>query len=285
MFISPPRCAHVAILSITDVFLAPFNVFNCLPILQLCRLRIAKFLYSAVSSPHGKKIGHVRKSCTTPFCRHHRQYGHATEGCGAEKAQRNRKSYASAVAPSSQVDCGVSELLAQEIDGTDEIGEATPPVLHNAGAVSNSVRQSETAAPTPQASGSETPQQPGAAKPPVNESRQTVTAEPRPPGAAEDEPTELAEPWLQVPAKPRAPQPKPRRATKQSPPKVTIDVPLYFDVDIPVTYNDSSTDLSAQTENDEESPSPDFKEIKGRRMKRKRKKGVVSSLMKKHAVH
>ena len=232
-----------------------------------------------------KKIGHVRKSCTTPFCRHHRQYGHATEGCGAEKAQRNRKSYASAVAPSSQVDYGVSELLAQEIDGTDETGEATPPVLHNAGAVSNSVRQSETAAPTPQASGSETPQQPGAAKPPVNESRQTVTAEPRPPAAAEDEPTELAEPWLQVPAKPRAPQPKPRRATKQSPPKVTIDVPLYFDVDIPVTYNDSSTDLSAQTENDEESPSPDFKEIKGRRMKRKRKKGVVSSLMKRHAVH
>ena len=69
------------------------------------------------------------------------------------------------------------------------------------------------------------------------------------------------------------------------PPKVTIDVPLYFDVDIPVTYNDSSTDLSVQTENDEESPSPDFKEIKGRRMKRKRKRGVVSSLMKKHAAH
>ena len=225
-----------------------------------------------------KKIGHVRKSSTTPFCRHHRQYGHATEGCSAEKAQRNRKSYASAVAPSSQVDYEVTELLAQKIDGTDETGEARRGRQCYTGGL---VQQSETAAPTTQASGSETPQQPGAAKPPVNESRQTVTAEPRPPAATEDEPTESAEPWLQVPAKPRAPQPKPRRATKQSPPKVTIDVPLYFDVDIPVTYNDSSTDLSAQTENDEESPSPDFKEIKGRRMKRKRKGGVVSSLMKK----
>ena len=171
-----------------------------------------------------KQIGHVRKSCTTPYCRHHRQYGHATEGCSAEKAQRNRKSYASAVASSSQVDFEETELLAQEIDGTDETGEARPPVLRNAGAVSNSVRHSKTAAPTqqapgltPQASGSETPQQPGAAKPPVNENRQTVTAEPRP--AAEAEPTKSAEPRPQVPAKPRAPQPKPRRATKQTPQK------------------------------------------------------------------
>ena len=50
---------------------------------------------------------------------------------------------------------------------------------------------------------------------------------------------------------------------------MTIDVLLSCDVDMPVTYNDNSTDLSTQTDNDEECPSPDFKEVKGRRMKRK----------------
>ena len=42
-----------------------------------------------------KVVGHVRKNCNTPYCRHHRQYGHATEGCRAVKAiKKSRKSYA-----------------------------------------------------------------------------------------------------------------------------------------------------------------------------------------------
>ena len=54
-------------------------------------------------------------------------------------------------------------------------------MLHNADAVNNSVRQSETAAPTLQVPVlTETPQRSGAAKPPVNGNQQTVTSEPRP---------------------------------------------------------------------------------------------------------
>ena len=29
---------------------------------------------------------HFRPNCTTPFCRHHSEYGHATEGCAAARS-------------------------------------------------------------------------------------------------------------------------------------------------------------------------------------------------------
>ena len=33
-----------------------------------------------------KGVGHYRRDCTTPYCRHHDAYGHDTEGCSAAKS-------------------------------------------------------------------------------------------------------------------------------------------------------------------------------------------------------
>ena len=41
-----------------------------------------------------KGIGHVRKNCKTPYCRHHQAYGHTSESCSADKAKQ--ASYANA---------------------------------------------------------------------------------------------------------------------------------------------------------------------------------------------
>ena len=33
-----------------------------------------------------KHVGHYRRNCTTPYCRHHDVYGHDSEGCSAAKS-------------------------------------------------------------------------------------------------------------------------------------------------------------------------------------------------------
>ena len=33
-----------------------------------------------------KGVGHYRRDCTTPYCRHHDAYGHDSEGCSAAKS-------------------------------------------------------------------------------------------------------------------------------------------------------------------------------------------------------
>ena len=80
-----------------------------------------------------KRVAHVRRNCDTPFCRHRGEYGHATEGCSAEKVNKTKRSYASVAAVSNVSHIDMEGPEGDEIDLTE---------LRN-----NSVCQSESAAP------------------------------------------------------------------------------------------------------------------------------------------
>ena len=80
-----------------------------------------------------KKVGHVRKNCDTPSCRHHGQYGHATEGCSADKASKAKTSYASVVLNVPQIDIDESDMIdrTDEGDETDGTGLTEVTELRN----------------------------------------------------------------------------------------------------------------------------------------------------------
>ena len=66
----------------------------------------------------------MRNNCDTPFCCHHGQYGHATEGCSAERAKKSKRSYASVAAvlnvPLMEVE-GTGQTVLDEDNETDDI--------------------------------------------------------------------------------------------------------------------------------------------------------------------
>ena len=81
-----------------------------------------------------KVVGHVRKNCNTPYCRYHKQYGHATEGCSAEKAAKSKTSYASVTKGSYIAMEGLGET--EDMDETDE----TDDIDGTAGTVATGLR-------------------------------------------------------------------------------------------------------------------------------------------------
>ena len=94
-----------------------------------------------------KKVGYVQKNCNTPFCRHHGQYGHVTEGCSAEKAKKSKRSYASVAAVVNVPLIDMEESGQTETDEdneTNDIDGTAVTGLHNDG-----VRQIASAEPGP----------------------------------------------------------------------------------------------------------------------------------------
>ena len=91
-----------------------------------------------------KTIGHLRKKCNTPFCRHHQQYGHTTESCSAEKAKL--KSYANVARKVLQEEGDISceEIVYDETEETRPTCTTEPETRQPDDGTIDGVRRSET---------------------------------------------------------------------------------------------------------------------------------------------